>query len=98
MSKRYYIYILASKKNGTLYVGITSNLEKRVEIHKGSYLKKSFTAKYRVHNLVYFESYDNPNDAIYREKQLKWWKRDWKIELIEKLNPNWDDISKQLFL
>ena len=98
MSKRYYVYMLASKKNGTLYVGVTSNLERRIEVHKAKYVKKSFTAKYSVHNLVYFEIYDNPNDAIYKEKQLKWWKRDWKIGLIEKANSEWNDLSKEIFI
>ncbi len=98
MTKRYFVYILASKKNGTLYVGITSNLGKRVEIHKENYFKKSFTAKYSVHNLVYYEVFNNVNEAIYREKQLKWWKRAWKIELIEKLNPEWKDLSKEVFI
>lgn len=98
MSKRYFVYILASKKNGTLYIGVTSNLERRLETHKGDYIKKSFTAKYGVHNLVYFESFNNPSDAIYREKQLKWWKRDWKVGLIEKINPEWNDLTKEIFI
>ncbi len=93
-----YVYILASKKNGTLYVGFTSNLRKRIEIHQGNYLKKGFTAKYNIHNLVYFEVFNNINEAIYREKQLKWWKRQWKIELIEKSNLGWRDLSKESFV
>lgn len=94
--KQYFVYILASRKKGTLYVGVTSNLERRIEIHKSNYVRKSFTAKYNVHNLVYYESFDNPNDAIYREKQLKWWKREWKIGLIEKLNPDRKDLSIEI--
>lgn len=98
MNKRYYVYILASKKNGTLYVGVTSNLQHRVEVHKRKYLKKSFTSKYNVGALVYFEIFDEPSEAIYREKQLKWWRRQWKIDLIEKLNRDWTDLSGNLFL
>jgi len=88
--KQYYIYILASKKNGTLYTGVTSDLVKRVYEHKND-LVKGFTKKYRVHSLVYFETFLDINEAIHREKCIKRWKRTWKIELIEKNNPNWKD-------
>ena len=88
--KQYYIYILASKKNGTLYTGVTSDLVKRVYEHKND-LVKGFTKKYRVHSLVYFEIFSDINEAIHREKCIKRWKRTWKIELIEKNNPNWKD-------
>ena len=98
MSKKYYVYILTSKKNGTLYVGVTSNLPRRVEIHQQNLIPKSFTSKYTVHCLVYYEVFNNIKEAIAREKQLKWWKRDWKIELIEKLNPEWRDLSKEIFI
>ncbi len=90
-AKSYFVYILASKRNGTLYIGMTSNLLKRVDQHKNN-LADGFTAKYGVHQLVYYERYRNVNDAIKREKRLKKWNRQWKIELIEKGNPEWRDL------
>ncbi|MDH3267851.1 MAG: GIY-YIG nuclease family protein [Ignavibacteria bacterium] len=93
--KTYYVYILASKRNGTLYTGITNDLVRRVYEHKSG-LIKGFTKKYSVNKLVYFESTNDVNAAILREKRLKKWKRQWKIELIEKLNPVWNDLSKNL--
>ena len=92
----YYVYILASSKNGTLYIGITNDLIRRLYEHKNN-LVKGFTSKYKVHNLVYFEETDDIAEAIRREKQLKGWNRKWKIALIEKDNPNWDDLSKEWF-
>ena len=93
MSKTYYVYILASKRIGTLYIGFTSNLEKRVHEHKNN-IVKGFTAKYNVHQLVYFEQTVDVNSALQREKQLKKWDRKWKLDLIEKMNPEWNDLSK----
>ncbi len=92
---RYYVYILASKRNGTLYIGITSNLFKRIYEHKNN-LVEGFTKKYNIHNLVYYEITEDVNNAISREKQLKRWKRNWKIELIEKNNPKWKDLYFEL--
>lgn len=92
---KYYVYILASKKNGTLYIGVTNNLVRRISEHKAGEVK-SFTSKYNVDQLVYYEDFDDPMSAITREKQLKVWKRKWKIELIEHLNSNWDDLSYRL--
>jgi len=92
---QYYIYILASKKNGTLYVGVTADLLKRIYEHKNN-LVKGFTQKYTVHNLVYFESTESIESAILREKQLKKWNRAWKINLIEKSNPAWNDLHLDL--
>ena len=89
------VYILASRKNGTLYIGVTNNLVKRVWEHKHKWVD-SFSSKYNVNHLVYFETYDSMYDAISREKQLKNWKRQWKIELIETTNPNWDDLTTQI--
>jgi len=88
---RGYVYILSNKKDGTLYIGVTSNLAKRVFEHKSSYVS-SFTSKYKIKNLVYYEVYENIEDAIKREKQLKKWNRSWKIELIENFNLNWHDL------
>ena len=90
-SMAYYIYILSSKKNGTLYIGVTGDLHKRITQHKES-LIPGFTKKYGVHQLVYFEEYSEIRDAITREKQLKKWNRAWKIRLIEKMNPAWSDL------
>ena len=92
---RYYVYILASKRNGTLYIGVTSNLIKRIYEHKNN-LIKGFTKKYNIYNLVYYEITEDVNSAITREKQLKIWKRNWKIELIEKNNPGWKDLYFEL--
>lgn len=89
--KSYYVYILASKKDGVLYIGVTSDLIKRVYEHKNK-LAKGFTNKYFVNKLVYFEQTSDIESAITREKQLKKWKRQWKIELIEKDNLNWKDL------
>lgn len=89
--KSFYVYILSSKRNGVIYIGVTSNLKRRVQEHKQN-LVEGFTKKYKVHNLVYFEETDNAPAAISREKCLKRWKRNWKIELIEKANPCWQDI------
>jgi putative endonuclease len=85
------VYILASKRNGTLYTGVTSDLVKRVYEHKNG-LADGFTKKYRVHHLVYFELHGDMHAAISREKQVKKWKRAWKLELIEKNNPAWKDL------
>ncbi|MDO8688783.1 MAG: GIY-YIG nuclease family protein [Dehalococcoidia bacterium] len=89
--KQYYVYILASKRNGTLCISVTSDLPKRVYQHKND-LVAGFTQKYRVHDLVYYETTDDVNAAITREKQLKKWERPWKIRLIEERNPGWDDL------
>ena len=91
----YYVYILASKRNGSLYIGVTNNLIGRVYEHKNDMID-GFTKKYRVHKLVYYEQTNDINSAIQREKQLKKWRRQWKIDLIEKNNPNWDDIYKAM--
>ena len=90
-----YLYILASKKNGTLYIGVTGNLIKRIHQHKNG-LVGGFTKKYKVNKLVYFEQFEDIREAIRREKQLKEWRRDWKIKLIEDNNPNWVDLYDSL--
>ena len=93
--KQYYVYILASKMKGTLYIGVTSDLLRRIYEHKNN-LVEGFTKEYGVHNLVYYDCTDNPEAAITREKQLKEWKRSWKIELIERNNPCWNDLFESL--
>ena len=95
-SHQYYIYILSNKKNGTLYIGVTNDLERRVFEHKNKPIK-GFTKKYGLNKLVYFESHQFIDDAIKREKQLKNWNRQWKIALIEENNPNWNDLSQVWF-
>lgn len=90
---QYYLYILCNKYNGTLYIGVTNDLERRMFEHKNK-LIDGFTKQYSLDKLVYFESYQYINDAIKREKNLKKWKRQWKKNLIEKENPNWSDLSK----
>jgi len=91
MDKQPAVYLLASKRNGTLYIGVTSDLVKRVWEHKND-IFEGFTKRYNVHNLVWYEIHENMESAIVREKRLKGWKRKWKLELIEKNNPDWKDL------
>jgi putative endonuclease len=91
----YYVYILASRRNGTLYTGVTSDLIRRVWEHKHD-LVEGFTKKYRVHRLVWYEVAESPEAAIAREKQLKSWRRAWKLTLIESSNPEWRDLYEDL--
>ncbi len=95
MSEQFYVYILASRKHGTLYIGVTNDLIRRVHQHKLKVVR-GFTKKYGVGVLVYFEIFDDPLSAIAREKQLKKWNREWKIQLIETKNPNWVDLTHTL--
>ena len=85
------VYILASQRNGTIYAGVTSDLVKRVWEHKND-LVEGFTKKYRVHTLVWYEAHETMDAAITRERQMKEWKRRWKLELIERTNPDWRDL------
>lgn len=85
------VYILASRPNGTLYIGVTSDLYGRTQLHRSDFLD-GFTSKHSVHRLVYYEVHSTMGDAIVREKQLKKWKRLWKIRLIEQMNPTWEDL------
>ena len=91
----YYVYILASGRNGTLYIGVTNDLVKRVWQHKNNIIP-GFTQKYNIHKLVYYEQTGNIESAITREKQLKKWNRDWKINLIEKSNCEWKDLYENI--
>jgi putative endonuclease len=93
--KQYFTYILFSQRNGTLYVGVTCDIIKRVWQHKNK-ITKGFTSKYGVDKLGYYEEFNDINDAIFREKQLKKYKRYKKLELIEHKNPNWDDLYLEL--
>ena len=89
------VYLLASSKNGTLYVGVTSDIINRIWEHKSNVVE-GFTQKYGVHTLVWYETHENMESAISREKTIKGWKRQWKLELIEKENPAWTDLYKSL--
>lgn len=91
----YYVYIMANRKNGTLYTGVTNNLVKRTYEHKNDFVE-DFTKQYQIHSLVYFESYEDINEAILREKRMKKWKRYWKIKLINKFNPTWSDLYSSI--
>ena len=95
MEKEFYVYVLASKRNGTLYIGLTSALVQRVWQHKTTAVE-GFTARYGVDQLVYFEGHGDAASAIQREKQLKKWRRAWKIELIEERNPEWRDLYSEI--
>ena len=96
MQNTYYVYILASKRNGTLYIGVTNNLERRMFEHKNGTFK-GFTEQHHVHLLVYYECFNDIEHAIRKEKQLKKWNRDWKRNLIEKRNPEWIDLSENQY-
>ena len=89
------VYILASKRNGTLYLGVTSNLVQRIWQHKNDYVE-GFTKRYGVHTLVWFEGHESMESAIAREKAIKEWKRVWKVELIENGNPTWRDLNDEI--
>ena len=95
MKEHFFVYILASRKNGTLYTGITSNLSRRVWEHRTDSIE-GFTKRYGVHSLVYYEVFVDPLSAIEREKRVKKWNRAWKIELIENFNPDWRDLYEDL--
>ncbi len=95
MPKQPAVYILASKRNGTLYIGVTSDLQRRAWEHKHD-LVDGFSKKYGVHQLVYYELHENMVSAITREKQMKKWNRAWKLELIEKQNSDWRDLWAEI--
>jgi len=92
--KNYYVYIITNKPKGTLYIGMTNNLIRRSYEHRNG-LIDGFTKKYNLNRLVYFEVFNRVEDAILREKRLKKWNRQWKIDLIEKVNPNWNELYQQ---
>ncbi len=93
--KEFYVYILCNKRNGTLYIGVTSNLVKRVFEHRNE-LAEGFSKTYGTHRLVWYERHENAESAITREKQLKKWRREWKLRLIDERNPLWDDLYELL--
>lgn len=91
----YFVYIIASKRNGTLYTGITNDLSRRVWEHRNGYVS-GFTKKYGVKTLVWFEHHTDVNAAVSREKRIKRWRRQWKVRLIEEMNPNWNDLYEEV--
>ena len=93
--KSYYVYILTNRHNGALYIGVTNDIRRRIAEH-GERIEKSHTAKYVITTLVYYEETTDVQAALAREKQLKNWKREWKISLIESVNPEWHDLSSDL--
>lgn len=95
MSDRFYVYILASQRNGTLYVGVINDLVRRIGEHKSGAVS-GFTRQYRIGRLVYFEEYPSIAEAREREYRVKRWKRSWKLDLIEKLNPDWRDLTADI--
>ena len=95
MEKQFFVYMLASQKKGTVYIGVTSDLKKRIWEHKNNVVK-GFTEKYDVHNLVWFEPHESAESAITKEKQMKEWKREWKVKRIEEMNPNWSDLYDRI--
>ncbi len=92
---QFYVYIMASQRNGTLYIGVTNNLVRRAYEHREG-LVEGFTKRYGVKLLVYFETYSDIRDAINREKKLKGWKRSWKLHLVEEMNPEWKDLYYEI--
>jgi putative endonuclease len=95
VNKQPAVYILASKRNGTLYIGVTSDLLKRIWLHKNN-MVEGFTKRYSVHRLVWYELHESMESAITREKRLKNWKRQWKLKLIESSNPEWQDLYHRI--
>jgi len=96
LMREYYVYILASNRNGTLYIGMTNNLVRRLEEHRNTDDHRAFTSRFKVYTLVYLEVFNDVRLAIQREKRLKKWKRAWKLDLIEKENPDWRDLTEDL--
>ncbi|MDP2172154.1 MAG: GIY-YIG nuclease family protein [Candidatus Cloacimonadaceae bacterium] len=93
--KHYYVYILASKTNGTLYTGVTGNLANKIELHKKG-IQEGFTKRFGIHKLVWFQVFEDIRETLLAEKRIKKWNLEWKLNLIEKTNPNWDDLSNQV--
>jgi len=93
---KHYVYIITNKKDGVLYIGETKRLKTRMNQHKNKLHPSTFSARYNLDKLIYFEEYETTKEAKLREKQMKKWKRAWKIELIEKVNPDWKDLYEEI--
>ena len=91
----YFVYIIASRRDGAIYIGVTNDIVRRIYEHRAKAVP-GFTSRYNITRLVWFEIYDDPISAISREKELKKWKRSWKVQLIEKDNPQWDDLYESI--
>ena len=92
ITKNYFVYILTNKKNGTLYIGFTDDLERRIGEHKRKEVE-GFSKRYHLDKLIYYEQFESNSEAFLRERRLKKWKRSWKIQLIESMNPEWQDLA-----
>lgn len=92
----YSVYIITNKPKGVLYIGVTKDLKRRIRQHKNKVHPTTFSARYNLNILVYFENHENKESALLREKRMKKWNRDWKVELIEKMNPNWEDLISKV--
>ena len=95
MEKRFFVYILSNAKYGTLYIGVTSDIVKHIWEQK-NHVVKGFTEKYNLHRLVYYEIHETAESAIHKEKRLKQWQRQWKLELIDAFNPGWEDLYESV--
>ncbi|QHI36798.1 hypothetical protein IMCC3317_21680 [Kordia antarctica] len=92
----YSVYIITNKPKGVLYIGVTKDLKRRIRQHKNKVHPTTFSARYNLNILVYFENHEEKESALLREKRIKKWNRDWKVELIEKTNPNWEDLISEI--
>ena len=92
----WFVYIISNKLNGVLYIGVTKNLKRRIYQHKNKIHPRTFSARYNLDKLVYYKNFETKDEAYTKERQMKKWNRKWKIELIESINPNWQDLSKNI--
>jgi putative endonuclease len=96
MSEKHYLYIITNKNEGVLYIGITNNLKRRIYQHKNKVHKSTFSARYNLDRLVYFEIFDSKDEALLREARMKKWNREWKMNLIKSFNPEWKDLYSEI--
>jgi putative endonuclease len=96
MSEKHYLYIITNKNEGVLYIGITNNLKRRIYQHKNKVHKSTFSARYNLDKLVYFEIFDSKDEALLREARMKKWNREWKMNLIKSFNPEWKDLYSEI--